>query len=423
MLATLAVSARGVGREQLPLVPQAMSATTAAMLAAIIGGIMGAFIGSYLGVIAYRVPRGQSIVKPPSHCSDCGTVLRWSDNIPLLGWLILRGRCRWCGARIPLAVWLIEVVTAALTAAVCWWVFAQPDVVASPLAFAAGAAAEWLWLAPVLATVALLIGLWVLVVSTLTDLEHMIIPDELSKPMQVVAPFLALVISGALLDAHASAYIVSLYSTSQSVDGLSMGMWTFTDGILRVLLIAVGAMILLAVSLPFARWVYGTRLRGAFPWRDEDHRAFAIGVWWFIIALIPAMLLLGIAGAFAQVDDQGPNLWAWTAFLLTNSIFGSLLGWYLPYTVGLLGSWAFGRNAMGYGDVKMLAWMGAFLGPVGVLYTFFLASVYGSLVGIPLRLLGGGREIPFGPYLVAAGITAFLFGPALSAWLIPQILP
>ncbi|TVR11580.1 MAG: prepilin peptidase [Planctomycetota bacterium] len=422
ILAPVSVSARASAWQHLPLVPEQMWTTTATMLAALIGGIFGAFIGSYLGVIAHRVPRGQSIVRPPSHCSDCGTILRWNDNIPILGWLLLRGRCRWCGARIPLSVWLIEVVTAALTATVCWWVFTHPEAVVSPLALAAAYRVEWLWLAPLLASVALLVAVWVLLVCTLTDLQHMIIPDELSKPMQVLAPFLALMLSGSLVDEHASAYLLPLFASSASIDGTSLGMWTFFDGVLRVLLILVGALALLLISLPLARWIYGTRLRGPYPWRDQDHRAFAVGAWWFVIALIPAMLLLAIAGTMAEANDMSFNVWAWMVLLLTNSLLGCLAGWYLPYLVGLFGSWAFARNAMGYGDVKMLAWMGAFLGPVGVLYTFFIASVYGSLIGIPMRLFGGGREIPFGPYLVLGGVTAFLAGPTISATLLPQIL-
>ena len=68
------------------------------ILSVIIAGVLGAFIGSFLGVVIHRLPQGKSIVSPPSHCDDCGTVLRWYDNVPLFGWLLLRGRCRWCGA-------------------------------------------------------------------------------------------------------------------------------------------------------------------------------------------------------------------------------------------------------------------------------------------------------------------------------------
>ncbi|TVR42701.1 MAG: prepilin peptidase [Planctomycetota bacterium] len=376
------------------------------MLPLMIGLVMGAFIGSFLGVIIHRLPQGMSIVRPPSHCGDCGTVLRWYDNVPIFGWLALRGRCRWCGARIPLSVLTVELVTALATGLICWWVFTHPAELTAPLGIVL---ADWVhlpWLAPVLAALALLVAMWALIVSTFTDLEHLIIPDELSKPLQLLAPFLALLLVGSMAEAS---YLLIFYVQSQTLaDGAVVAMWTIGGGSLLIAGVVVLVCVLLLASLPFARWVYGTRIRGPFPWREEDHRAFAKGLWWFVIALQPALLLL-LLSAWWSDPVEGPDLPLFLVLGLSHALLGSLVGWCLPYAVGLFGTWAFGRNAMGYGDVKMLAWMGAFLGPMGVLFTFFLAAIYGSLIGIPMRLCGGGREIPFGPYLVAGAITAFLF--------------
>jgi leader peptidase (prepilin peptidase)/N-methyltransferase len=81
--------------------------------------ILGAVIGSFLNVCIYRLPRGKSIVRPPSACPQCGRQLSWSENIPIVSYLVLRGRCRTCQAHISLRYPLVELVTA-LTFAAAW---------------------------------------------------------------------------------------------------------------------------------------------------------------------------------------------------------------------------------------------------------------------------------------------------------------
>lgn len=81
-------------------------------------GLFGAVIGSFLNVVAHRVPRGESLVSPPSRCPECGEPVRPYDNIPVVSWLLLRGRCRSCGTRISPRYPLVELVTALAFAAV-----------------------------------------------------------------------------------------------------------------------------------------------------------------------------------------------------------------------------------------------------------------------------------------------------------------
>src|SRR5947208_2702204 len=78
----------------------------------------GLIIGSFLNVVAYRLPRGESLVKPRSRCTSCGEEVRAYDNVPVLSWLLLRGRCRHCGHRISARYPAVELLTAALFAAV-----------------------------------------------------------------------------------------------------------------------------------------------------------------------------------------------------------------------------------------------------------------------------------------------------------------
>lgn len=80
------------------------------------GAVVGLGVGSFLNVVIWRVPRGESVVRPGSHCPACGCAIRPMDNVPVLSWLILRGRCRDCGAAISPQYVIVEVLTALLFA-------------------------------------------------------------------------------------------------------------------------------------------------------------------------------------------------------------------------------------------------------------------------------------------------------------------
>jgi leader peptidase (prepilin peptidase)/N-methyltransferase len=96
--------------------------------AAVIAAIVGALLGSFLNVVIWRLPRGESLVKPGSHCPHCGAPVKPYDNIPVLSWLILRGRCRSCGERISVRYPLVEALTAALMAAAAVRAGADRDI-------------------------------------------------------------------------------------------------------------------------------------------------------------------------------------------------------------------------------------------------------------------------------------------------------
>ena len=129
----------------------AMSLAYAAALA----GAFGLLIGSFLNVVAYRLPRGESVVFPASHCPSCDTPIKPYDNVPVLSWLILRGRCRSCHTAISARYPIVEAVTAGLLVAVVLTLGEGADL--------------WLGLAFVI----------LLVPVTLIDLDHRIIPNTL----------------------------------------------------------------------------------------------------------------------------------------------------------------------------------------------------------------------------------------------------
>jgi len=118
--------------------------------------VFGAVVGSFLNVCIYRMPKDESVVFPPSHCPQCNYQIRWYDNIPLLSYLLLRGKCRGCGTRISPQYPLVELVNAVLTLLL----FNRFGVSLSFLA--------------------LFLFCSALVVVTFIDIEHQIIPDEIS---------------------------------------------------------------------------------------------------------------------------------------------------------------------------------------------------------------------------------------------------
>jgi leader peptidase (prepilin peptidase)/N-methyltransferase len=125
-------------------------------VAAVAAGILGAIVGSFLNVVAYRLPRRESLLHPPSRCPHCGTNIKPYDNVPVLGWLWLRGKCRACGAPISWRYPAVELLTGVLCA-LCVIAYGADSDVWAPL---------------------LLVLL--LVPITLIDLEHHIIPNVLS---------------------------------------------------------------------------------------------------------------------------------------------------------------------------------------------------------------------------------------------------
>ena len=91
--------------------------------------LLGTMIGSFLNVCIYRMPREESVVDPPSHCPACDTHIRWYDNIPVLAWVLLRGRCRDCHAPFSIRYPLIEAATGALAVLAVWRFGLTPEAV------------------------------------------------------------------------------------------------------------------------------------------------------------------------------------------------------------------------------------------------------------------------------------------------------
>lgn len=144
-------------------------------LVALLAGVLGLAFGSFANVVIHRIPEGGSIVRPPSACPRCQTPIRPRDNIPLVSWMLLRGRCRDCGEPISVRYPLVEAACGVLFAATGWWLAAMdpPD----------------LWALP-----GMLLFVWMLLVITVIDYETRRIPNALTYPL---IPALAVLLAAA----------------------------------------------------------------------------------------------------------------------------------------------------------------------------------------------------------------------------------
>ncbi len=169
--------------------------------------LYGLCIGSFLNVVIYRLPLGQSLASPPSRCRNCGYQLRWFDNIPVLSWVFLRGRCRACGVSVSWQYPIVELITGALFVLVVWL------TPMGPLVFAR------------------LILVSILIVLFGIDLEHQILPNVITLPGIIVGLLFSLVappgitaaLIGAVLGGGILYAIAAGYYLWRREEGMGMG--------------------------------------------------------------------------------------------------------------------------------------------------------------------------------------------------------
>ena len=169
--------------------------------------VLGACIGSFLNVVIYRLPLGKSIVSPPSSCPRCGYQLKWYDNIPVFGWLMLAGKCRQCRMPVSIQYPLVELITALLFVLVVWLTPPGPLLVSRLL------------------LVCILIALFGI------DLEHQILPNSITLPGIVAGVLLSFIappgwrdaLLGVLLGGGVLYGIAAAYYLWRREEGLGMG--------------------------------------------------------------------------------------------------------------------------------------------------------------------------------------------------------
>ncbi len=266
------------------------------MLEALLTGLFGLLIGSFLNVCIYRLPRDLSVVAPRSFCPACEHPIAWFDNFPILSYVLLRGACRNCRARIPARYPLVELLTGALFFAA---------VLALGLT---GAAAK------------LCLFSAIMIELIFSDIEERILPDEFT-------------LGGTLLG------------------------------------------LILAAILP----------SGGGLWR----------------VLLP--------------DLQNPR-----ALSVLDAGFAALFTSGMLWLIGTIYQKLRHREGLGFGDIKMIALIGAFLGLQGVLATLIIGSTAGAVLGLAYILFtkqdAGSYELPFGSFLGAAAIGVAFYGELMVSW-------
>ncbi|TVQ62704.1 MAG: prepilin peptidase [Phycisphaerales bacterium] len=441
-------------------------------------GALGACVGSLTNVLVYRLPRGLSVVTPPSRCPSCSTRLTWRENVPILGWLLLGGKCRFCKAKISAEYPIVEGVAALLFVLFYAIWYMTPNHGTSPIGVEWQAfKPEWAmngiqitW--PTLVVVLTLFSC--LLATTLIDARTYTIPLELTWiPVGVALvahPVHALWVSAASrtgeLPITADGWVWSIATPGP------MGWWWVGASIGGVLGVVIANVLLRAGLLKpsfadYDEWEAGERAKVASEAQaadaeaasgsvippsegvlapdageavEEGDDAFASGVshdpeMWIqypharrevlkeLLFLAPA-LGLGMVGGWLATRLAGPGgadiltgrvVYDATVPLWLDALSGVLMGYLVGagvvWGVRIFGSLAFGKEAMGLGDVHLLAAIGACLGWVDAVLAFFAACFAGAFWGLAGRVFSGvfAKALPFGPYLAAGALAVVLF--------------
>jgi leader peptidase (prepilin peptidase)/N-methyltransferase len=368
----------------------------------------GACVGSFINVVIFRLPAGISIISPPSRCPTCGARLTWRENLPIFGWLLLRGRCKYCDVRISPQYMIIELFMAVLFLGVVWLTYVPTP--ASPWEctwFGPWWHRNGVWSLPALC--ALLVLLAALTAMTIIDARTFTIPIEIPVVATVVA-FAGWLVQG-LLPARISAaqpWPIPLIDST----------WFF---------IAYGGAIGLLISFILLRrgifrpsfHDYDKYVKGDDPLADYPHGRREMLV--ELLYLTPCVVLATAGGLIARA--LGPADLPYVLEAVGASLLGYLIGGGVVWTIRILGTFLFGREAMGLGDVHLLAAVGAVLGWRDPLLAFFAAAFVGLgwwVLSMPLKLVFKKlrRELPYGPHLAVATLLVLLLQspPFASTW-------
>jgi leader peptidase (prepilin peptidase) / N-methyltransferase len=342
--------------------------------------VLGAAVGSFLNVCIYRWPADLSINKPRrSFCPACKHPIPWHQNLPLVSWILLCGRCANCGAKIAFRYFAVELITALLFLAI-WQGFAWQIAVA-----------YWIFVS-------------LLIVGTFIDLEHFIIPDRVT-------------IGGIVAGVVCSVAVPGLMETDSRIAAC-----------VRSLLAAALGYVILLIVLEAGKIAFGRKriefdAPTPFTWTKRgDDADLVVGteesLWSDYFAREKDRLLLECDEAriehhryenvtldfrYDRVTVEG-HVFMLDDVTLISGVARELM---IP------------REAMGRGDLKFLAAIGAFLGWRAVLFSLFAGSLLGSIVGL-ITLVVGKRvwsaKLPFGPYLAFGAFSWIFLGDTLLRW-------
>lgn len=391
----------------------------------------GASLGSFMNVVAWRLPRGGSVVSPPSRCPTCAGRLTWRENLPVIGWILLRGRCRFCGVRIGVQYLLTELLLGGLFVA-AFLVLYLPDASGWWASGTGGwwtdrgVSGSWPGLLVVLSMFSLLLPI------TLIDARTFLIPLSLTVWITAIAAGLwtvqALVPVPWRVPLDSPPVPLAMVPTTAA--GAAFG-GMFGVGVLVVLL---RWRLLLPSFADYDDHVEQGETLGDYPHaRREALRELlhlspilaGAGIGWAVATWLSG----GAADSVGAAGGLEPSMPPWLATLAAVAA-GYLAGAGLVWAVRILGTLAFGREAMGLGDVHLLGAVGAALGWIDAAAVFFVAPFLGLAWAGIAGLLGAGvlgdrfrhlgervRTMPYGPHLAVAAVLLVLLRPAfVEVW-------
>ena len=366
----------------------------------------GACIGSFLNVVIYRLPRDKSLVSPPSACPSCNTPIRFYNNIPLFSWLLLRGKCPDCKAPISCRYFFVELITAILFGGLylCffWFQYRQTGLAggtATQQFFGGG----WLFFLVIATLFAVFLA------ASAIDMELWIIPLELCWFVTIVG-FAASAVGEFVI----SSEIISDY-----------GLFPAVAESPRFAAITVGAAIGLIVSLI---GLYMGIIKPSYEMAEDeegdceeavksqenepefnDRREIMKEVVFLLPVIIGAIVAVQVT-RMPSVADK------WASFIalpvisgLLGSIGGYLAGCAVVWATRIFGTLAFGKEAMGLGDVHLMGAAGAVIGAKWVVLAFFIAPFFGILWALYQAIFKKMRQIPYGPFLSLAVFAVIIF--------------
>jgi leader peptidase (prepilin peptidase)/N-methyltransferase len=350
------------------------------LLFAVFAFCLGAVVGSFLNVCIYRLPLDLSVNKPRrSYCPSCKKQLTWYQNVPLLSWLFLRGKCANCGAPIAFRYFAVELLTA-LVFLLVWKTFPWQMAVA-----------YWVFVS-------------LLIAATFIDFEHFIIPDEIT-------------IGGTV------AGLIACLAVPELMETTSRGRAVLLSAMAAGLGYAVLWIVLEAGKKVFGKKRIRLDAPSAFTWtRKGDDADFVVGdeqgLWSDYFARETDQLILRCDEAILSERNLGA---ADLRFHYNRVAIGNeeIALDTLDRITGVVRELEIPREAMGRGDLKFLAAIGAFLGWRAVLFSVFAGSLLGSFIGIATMAIGKrawSAKLPFGPYLALGAVIWMFFGEPLVSW-------
>ena len=361
----------------------------------------GCCIGSFLNVVIYRLPRDQSLITPPSSCPACGKQIRFYDNIPLVSWLLLGRKCRYCKAPISPRYFAIELLTGLVFTGLFILYFRTDlrDGVGSLLG------GGWL----IYLTSIILLAAFI--AASAIDLELWVIPVSICWFVTAVG-LIASALGVYIIDPVVIRSYALLPSVSANIASLAAGA---TIGL------AI-SWVLLATGLIKRSYESESRNQKSEV-RSEQKFNHRLEMCREIIFLLP--IIICSAAAYWIIRKSPPIHTWWLDFSqapviagLLGSLWGYFVGCGVVWATRIFGTLAFGKEAMGLGDVHLMGAAGTVIGAGLVVVAFFIAPFFGLAWAGLQMFFKKTRKIPYGPFL-SLGVLAVMI---LHDWIFSYLI-